>query len=101
MGGRFAKSHATDLNQPEIIKALEVIGAKCYEVERPVDLLIEFRGIWIVLEVKNKKGGNKLTIDQVEFFKNTSAPAYVVRDPIEAIDAVQRAWRQAISVLAG
>ena len=85
---RFAKQHATDINQPPIISALEKIGCRVYEMERPVDLLVEYRSVWIVLEVKNRKGKNKLTKEQVKFFELTEAPAYVVRDPLEAIDAV-------------
>lgn len=85
---RFAKQHATDLNQPEIILALEEIGCVCYEMEQPVDLLIEYEGRWVVLEVKNPKGKNKLTKEQEIFFNRTKAPAYVVRNPLEAIAAV-------------
>jgi len=96
MVNRFAKQHATDSNQAPIVKALTAIGCKVYEMERPVDLLVEFRSIWVVLEVKNKDGLNKLTDAQVKFFEKTTAPAYIVRSPTEAIDAVQRAWRKLV-----
>lgn len=88
VANRFAKQHATDINQPPIIEALEKIGCKVYEMERPVDLLVEYRGEWSVIEVKNTKGKNQLTKFQKKFFEDTRAPAYVVRDPLEAIDAV-------------
>ena len=91
---RFAKQHATDLNQPEIILALNEIGCTCYEMEQPVDLLVEYRSIWIVLEVKNPKGKNKLTKEQEIFFELTQAPAYVVRNPLEAVTAVVRTWNE-------
>lgn len=100
MGGRFAKSHATDINQPPIIAALEQIGCRVYEMERPVDLLVEFRSVWVVLEVKNTDGRNKLTKEQIKFFKLTRAPAYIVRNPLEAIESVQRAWRLTLNVTA-
>ena len=96
MSNRFAKSHATDLNQPEIILALEKIGCKCFEIEQPVDLLIEFRGLWVLIEVKNKKGKNKLTPDQDRFFEKVKAPAFIVRDIEEAVAAVQMAWRRTL-----
>ena len=96
MPGRFAKSHATDLNQPDIIEALEKIGCHCHEIERPVDLLVEFRGLWILMEVKNKKGKNKLTEDQIIFFKKVKAPAFIIRDIEEACAAVQTAWRRTL-----
>lgn len=91
---RFAKKHATDVNQPEIIAALIQIGAQVYEMEQPVDLLVEYRSIWIVLEVKNPKGRNKLTKEQERFFEITQAPAFVVRNPLEAVNAVTRVWNE-------
>lgn len=96
MPNRFAKSHATDFNQADIILALEKIGCHCHEIERPVDLLIEFRGLWILIEVKNKKGRNKLTPDQGRFFRKVKAPAFIVHDIEEAVAAVQTAWRRTL-----
>jgi len=94
--GRFTKNHATDANQPEIIAALELIGCKCHEIERPVDLLVEFRKLWILLEIKNRAGKNKLTDAQVDFFKKVGAPAFIVHDSEEAIAAVQTAWKRTL-----
>jgi hypothetical protein len=94
MGKRFfAKQHNTDANQPEIIEALKSIGARCYEMEKPVDLLVEFEGMWILLEVKNPKGKNTLTKEQKDFFEITRAPAYVVRSVDQARAAVLDAMR--------
>ena len=101
MGGRFAKSHATDKNQPAIIEALEKIGCKVYEIERPVDLLVEFRSQWILLEVKNKEGKNKETPGQIRFFIEVRAPAFIVRDIDEALAAVMTAWRRTSKFAAG
>ena len=70
MGKRFfAKQHNTDANQPEIVDALKEIDCVCYEMERPVDLLVEDRvtGKWFVLEVKNPKGMNRVTKEQEKF----------------------------------
>ncbi len=94
MFNRFAKAHATDTNQPEIIEALEEIGCVVYEIEKPVDLLIEFKRLWILIEVKNPKGRNRLTKEQVKFFKKTRAASYVVRNPIEAKAAIRQAFRE-------
>jgi hypothetical protein len=91
---RFAKPHATDINQPEIVAALEKIGCMVWDIGRPVDLLVEFRGLYVVIEVKNMKGKNKLTDWQEKFFDKTKGPAFVVRDHVEAVMAVQRAWKK-------
>ena len=96
MGGRFAKNHGTDANQPAVMEALVQIGCQCHEIERPVDLLVEFRGLWILLEVKNRAGRNKLTKDQDRFFSKVKAPAFIVRDGEEAIAAVQMAWKRTL-----
>jgi hypothetical protein len=97
MPNRFARQTGTpDANQAGIVEALLKIGCKVYDIDKPVDLLIEFRGFWIVLEVKTKTG--RLEDSQKKFFKEVSAPAYVVRTPTEAIDAVQRAWRLVMNI---
>ena len=83
-----------DANQPEIVEALKAIGCEVYDIEKPVDLLVEFRRIWILLEVKNPEGRNRLEPDQVEFFKNVRAPAEIVRTPEEAVKAVQSIWKR-------
>lgn len=94
MGSRFfAKQHATDANEPEIVEALEEMGCTVFSIERPVDLLVEFERIWIVLEVKNPAGRNRMEDEQIEFFKDVRAPAYVVRSPAEAKSAVRDAIR--------
>jgi hypothetical protein len=96
MVNRFAKSHATDTNQAAIITALEKVGCQCYQIERPVDLLIEYRGVWITLEIKNEKGKNQLTEAQDIFFRKTKAPACIARDPEDAIFAVNLAWKRSL-----
>ena len=98
MVNRFARQTGTpDANQPEIVSALEKIGCKVYDIDKPVDLLVEFRSMWIVLEVKTKKG--KLEDSQERFFhgvNRTKAPAFIVRDIEEATAAVQMAWKRTL-----
>ena len=93
MVNRFARSTGNaDANQSQITSALLKIGAKVHDMERPVDLLIEFRSIWIVLEVKTQKG--TLTPAQERFFEKTKAPAFIVHDAEEAVAAVVTAWKR-------
>lgn len=95
---RFARSTGTaDANQSEIVKSLEKIGCRVWDMERPVDLLVEFRGVFIPLEVKTAKG--KLTPNQEEFFRKTKGPAFIVHDHVEAVMAVQRAWKKITNTL--
>jgi hypothetical protein len=98
---RFARQTGTaDANQAEIILAIEKIGGHVYDIDKPVDLLVEFRGIWLVIEVKTKKG--KLEDSQKRFFEKVRAPAFIVRDIEEAVAAVQMAWRRTLkSVVEG
>ncbi len=93
MPNRFARQTGTpDANQSEIITALEKIGCIVYDIDKPVDLLVQFRNLWIVLEVKTKKG--TLENSQKRFFEKVKAPAFIVRDILEATAAVQMAWKR-------
>lgn len=93
--GRFARSTGTaDANQGLIVESLEKIGCKVWDMEKPVDLLVEFRGLYLCIEVKTEKG--TLTPAQEKFFRHTKGPAFVVRDHVEAVMTVQRAWKQTL-----
>lgn len=95
MVNRFARSTGTaDANQKLIVESLEKIGCKVWDMEKPVDLLVEFRGLFIAIEVKTEKG--TLTPAQEKFFRKTKGPAFIVRDHVEAITVVQRAWRNTL-----
>ncbi len=95
MPNRFARQTGTpDANQADIITALEKIGCTVHDIDKPVDLLIEFRGLWILMEVKTSKG--KLRDSQKRFLSKAKAPAFVVRNIEEATAAVQTAWRRTL-----
>ena len=95
MVNRFARQTGTpDANQAEIITALEKVGCTVYDIDKPVDLLVEFRGLWILIEVKTTKG--KLEDSQKRFFKKVKAPAFIVRNVEEAVSAVVTAWKRTL-----
>ena len=54
-----------DENQKMIVDALRAVGASVWVIGRPVDLLVGFRGVTVLMEVKNpnsrygKKGMNE------------------------------------------
>jgi len=70
---RHAKSR--DINEPEIIAALRAVGATVFSLDKPVDLLVGYKGKTLLMEVK-QPGKKKrmdgfihdLTSDQREFF---------------------------------
>jgi Holliday junction resolvase len=72
------KSYAKrrDENEPEIVKALEGIGAKVIRLDI-VDLLVNYRGKIYLLEVKTPEG--KLTKKQRELLDD-GWPIHIVRD---------------------
>ena len=90
MHKRFGRR--TDSNQAEVMKALRMIGCVVFDIEEPFDLLIDWRGRWFVMEVKNpetharKKGGSKMTEVQDQILAKLSAEVLVVETPREAID---------------
>ena len=56
-----------DANERDIIKALEELGATVYPLDRPVDLLVGYKGVTHLLEVKNPDGRNQVNDEQQEF----------------------------------
>lgn len=76
----------TDNNQHELVEALKKIGARCYYIKEPVDLVVGFRGRSILLEVKGE--GKALTKAQQEFVESWPGEIHIVRTIDEAINAV-------------
>lgn len=84
---RYAKKR--DGNEREIIAALEAIGCEVETLDRPVDLLVGFRGQTFLLEVKDPAGRNRLQDSQGVFLRDwNGGPAGVVRSIDEALTFV-------------
>ena len=75
-----------DENQKAIVKALEQVGAFVWIIGRPVDLLVGFRGMTILMEVKNPKTsyGKKLNVNQKEFFNSWKGGTVCSVDSVES-----------------
>lgn len=84
-----------DVSEPEIVSALEQCGFSVERMDRPVDLLIGFRGrTWIVECKSGHKGyGKTLNANQQKFKdKWRGSPVVILRSAQDAIDwAVQMA----------
>ena len=83
----------TDANQSAIVAVLREVGATVVDlsaVGRGVpDLLVGFRGVSYLLEVKNVKGKNRTTPDQDVFYAWwRGAPVAIVRTADEALSAI-------------
>lgn len=76
----------TDNNQHELVEALKKVGAKCYYIKEPVDLVVGFRGRSILLEVK--RPGKTMTEAQKAFCTTWPGEVHVVYSVEEAISAV-------------
>jgi hypothetical protein len=93
---RFAAR--SDSNRQAIVDALRTAGAVVYDLRRPVDLLVAFRGNTILVEIKRPAGprggtaGRKHTKAQSEFM------ATWVGGPVATVDSPEAALR-AIGVL--
>lgn len=79
-----------DTNHKAIVDGLRDVGASVVSlaaIGRGVpDLLVGYRGVNYLLEVKTTKG--KLTADQSEFMETFNGRAYIVRDINEAYIAI-------------
>ena len=71
-----------DENEPEIVEALEAVGASVLRLD-DVDLLVGFRGINYLLEVKTPKG--KLNKKQQKFFRSWVGQVNIVRTVDDAL----------------
>ena len=83
-----------DANQKDIVRALRKTGRRVFEIEEPFDLLIDNRGEWIVMEVKNPEtharqaGGSKMTKKQDEILATLSAKVLIAETVEEALNLV-------------
>ena len=88
----------TDSNQKEIVNALRTLGCCVFVIEEPFDLLIDYRGVWMIMEVKNpetharQKGGSKMTGKQDKILAIISAPVLVAESAEEAIECVTQSY---------
>lgn len=76
-----------DLSEAAIVQALEQVGALVYRMHTPADLLVQFRRIWYVLEVKTPKARrDKRQVEQERFIALTGTPR--VRTPEAALQHI-------------
>lgn len=101
---RFAKQR--DSNEPAIVAALRSVGATVYLLDRPVDLLVGYRGRTRLLEVKlplGAEGGSshsRPNNSQRDFIKSWRGGVSVVRSPLEALEAIGAKTKPIASTLA-
>lgn len=89
---RHAKQR--DKNEPAIVGALRQAGAFVWLLDRPVDLLVAFRGAWHLLEVKRpgRASASRQQAAQRELLALSAAgtipPVHLVLSAEEALRAV-------------
>jgi hypothetical protein len=98
MGSRSARGGGNpDSTQAPIVAALRKVGASVKIISivgRGWDLLVGFRGRDFKLEVKGPK--TPVTDEQLELHRTwRGAPTYVVRTPLEALQAIGAVRRAA------
>ncbi len=80
-----------DGNHQEIVRALQKIGAFVTYLKEPVDLLVSYKGAWIVMEVKPEKASSNArltwTLNEFEWMIVQHSRVYLVRTPVEACQA--------------
>jgi hypothetical protein len=82
---RFARK--VDANQKEIVQALRAVHAHVLVVNGDVDLVVFYRGRWVVLDVKNEQGRNRLTPTQKEML-DAGVPLMIVHSVEDALHAI-------------
>lgn len=85
---RYAKRR--DANEPEIVGALQKIGAQIWYMDIPADLLVSFRRRWYLVECKMPGHENELTETQKELLNKADAPVLVVNSGEDAIKQISK-----------
>jgi len=77
-----------DATEPEIVAALERIGAKVYRLTKPCDLLVRYRGHIHLIEVEGGKrtGSGARQPGQLQFLDEWCVP--IVHTVDEALEAI-------------
>lgn len=92
-GPRYGKH--VDANQLEIVKALEAIGCDVAEIGWPVDLLVGYRAMNFLIEIKDPAkppSERKLTSGQRDFFRMWRGQVRKVESVDDAIKLVTRSY---------
>ena len=98
--GLHSHANARDANEQEIVNALLIVGASVDRVDEPCDLIVGYRGVTYLMEVKlppGPEGGtshSKMTPTQMEFAGRHKGRYVVVRsidDALRAIGAIASA----------
>ena len=90
MIGRRAQK--TDANQAQIVEAFRKAGASVEFIGEPVDLVVGYLGINILIEVKDGKkipSKQRLTKKQAEFFEQWKGVVYIVRSVDDALQIIK------------
>jgi hypothetical protein len=91
---RLRQAAKVDDNQAQIVKALRCIpGCTVQIIGQPYDLLVGFRGLWHLLEVKDPTkpiSDQCLTPPQIDTLAKIrgAAPVFVVKSTDEALAAI-------------
>lgn len=86
----------TDGNHADVVAALRGIGAAAWYLREPVDLLVGFRGINLLLEIKDgtkPPSERALTAKEAEFIATWPGQRAVVLSAEEAVAVVLEAAR--------
>ncbi len=88
---RYAAS--TDLNQSAIVEALRAIGCDVEIIGKPVDLLVGYRKLNFLVEIKREgMRPRKDQKEQQEWIRNWRGQVRVCSTPDEAIRLVTKAY---------
>ena len=79
-----------DAIEPDVVDALEKIGATVYRIDEPCDLIVGYRVRNFLIELKSKKGTQ--TPNQEKFSVGWKGQYRICRSVDEALDLVTQAY---------
>jgi len=82
----YRRAQRRDENEPEIVAALERVGAEVERMSQPCDLLVWFRRDHFPIEIDGVKKYRKRSQKQLETLERMGIPR--VKNPEEALRAI-------------
>lgn len=86
---RATVSISLDANHRSIVAELRSLGVEVVEIMEPVDILLEYRGRVMFVELKTESRNARYLRSQLTFLSQTRCPATIAKTASEAFEAVR------------
>lgn len=83
-----------DANHDEVVRTLQAVGVEVLDLSAVghgcPDLLVSWRGVNVLVEVKNAQGRNRMEATQAMFHNRWRGPLIIARSGMEALELLSK-----------